>query len=113
MRKSKIIKIDDQEIAIKELRVRDVYYLLGLDEKEPLFDRLDNILSRCSDLNRDKIFDMTPSELEIVWEGFREVNASFLDVAANLGFKADLLQDLTKSILLEQLTGSSPLDTAE
>ena len=85
MRKVKIIKIDDQEITIKELRVRDIYELAASDEKLPMMERLEDALSRCSDTSKEKLMDMTPSELEELWAGFREVNSSFLSLAEKAG----------------------------
>ncbi len=105
MRKSKIIKIDDQEFTIKELKVRDIYELMG-GEDDSMLTRIDSALGRCSDMTREQMMDMTPSDLQGIWEGFKEVNASFLSMAAQVGL--DDLPGMLKNILQEQLTASLP-----
>lgn len=100
MRKSKIVKIDDLEVTLKELRVRDIYELFSEDEDVTMMDRCDDLLSRCSNLRREQILDMTPTDVQTLWEGFREVNAAFLDMAAQVGL--DDLPGILKSSLQEQ-----------
>jgi hypothetical protein len=110
MRKSKIIKIDTLEITIKELRVRDIYELFSGDEDAPMLDRFDDLLTRCMDIDREQMLDMTPSDLKTIWDGFREVNVAFLDMAALVGI--DDLPGLLKESLQSQFALSLQADTA-
>lgn len=99
MRKSKIIKIDDLEVTLKALRVRDIYELFN-DDDVSLMDRFNEILARCSDLDFDGLLDMTGDDLKNLMDGFLEVNAGFLELAAVLGLEE--LPQLIKNTLKEQ-----------
>ena len=93
MRKTKTIKIDNVEITIKELTVRQIWALFQQDEgqaPDPMA-RLDQLLTWCCpELSRDKAMDLAPSELRLVWEAFESVNADFLEIAKKMGLGAVL-----------------------
>ncbi len=102
MRNTKIIKIDDTEITLKELRVRDIYALFKAGEDTPLLSRVDDLLVRGSDLEREKMMDMTPTDLNKLWEGFKDVNQSFLDMGDRLGLSEmvkQIMENVQKSLL--------------
>lgn len=109
MRKSKIIKIDELEITVKELRVRDIYELFDGEFKLSI-DVIDDLLQRCTDIDRNKLLDMTPTDLQTLFEGFKEVNAAFLDIAGRLGL--DGLPEVLRENLQEQFAISLRSDTA-
>jgi uncharacterized protein YdeI (YjbR/CyaY-like superfamily) len=100
MRKQKIIKIDAKEITVRELRVKDIKEIIekGENLSEGL-NQIADILPLATDLTLDQIEDMAPSELQIIWDAFREVNAVFFDLVAKTGIvetlKSSILKDLT------------------
>lgn len=90
MRKIKTIKIDDRELTVKELTVRQVWGLF--QDGSEMSSRMDNLLEMaCPDLTRETAMDMAPSELMQVWDVFKEVNAAFLEIAKAVG-----LEDIVK-----------------
>ena len=108
MRKSKQIKIDDQEILIKELRVRDImdiFQAIGeADEAKSqddiaIFKNLftQNLLL-ITDIPLDKLIDMAPSEIKILWDAFCEVNDSFFGLDRRLKLD-EIIERLREAIL--------------
>lgn len=90
MRKSKTVKIDDKEITVKELRVKDIRTLLEIAEKaeeDDFLKEVETLLPLVIDIKLNDIEEMAPSEIKILWEAFQEVNADFLSVIGRLGIK--------------------------
>lgn len=112
MRKSKSIKIDDLEIIVKELRVKDVRKLLDMAEtsEDDMMSLVDQFLPMVTDLKTDNLENMAPSELKIVWEAFSEVNADFLEWAGRLGIMK-ALGSLIQSHLTEAFADSLSVAT--
>ena len=102
MRKQKTIKIDEQEITVKELRVKDIRNIIEQGDKivSKGLDQIEKILPLATDLTLSQIEDMAPSELQIIWDAFREVNAAFFDLVAKTG----LVEALKSSILKDLIT---------
>ena len=114
MRKQKTIKIDAKEITVRELRVKDIRDIIERGDKlvgEGL-DQIEDILPLATDLTLPEIEDMAPSELQTIWDAFREVNAVFFDLVAKTGIvetlKSSILEDLTAlfAASLDQATES-------
>lgn len=98
MRKTKTIKIDDREITVKELRVKDIREIFERGESiGEGIDQFTELLPLATDLSLKDANEMAPSELKIIWEAFREVNAVFFDAVA----KAGIVDHLKTSILTE------------
>lgn len=100
MRKTKVVKIDDREITVKELRVKDIRQLIEkADELDKGFEQMEGMLPLATDLSLKKLEDLAPSELTILWDAFKEVNAVFFDLVAKTGIvkelKSSILKDLT------------------
>lgn len=111
MRKTKTIKIDDREIAIKELRVKDIRRLMDqAGDGDFGFSRIGDLLPMVTDLDPAALDDMAPSELKTLWDAFREVNAVFFDLAARAGVGKALAAEIRKS-LTEAFAGLSSGDT--
>ena len=99
MRKRKVIKIDDREITVKELTAEQI---LGMIEGEQ--DSIGDLKSKALELYPD-IIDiplkdlkkMAPSEIKEIYDGFREVNAVFFDVARFVS-KSSLTKEFLKKI---------------
>ncbi len=101
MRKQKTIKIDDLEITVKELRIKDIKRIIGQGDDLLGGDlgQMEELLPIVTDLPLSAIDDMSPSELKIIWEVFREVNEVFLELVAKTEIvevlKSSILKDLT------------------
>lgn len=92
MRKIKVIKIDDREFTIKELTVQQVWDLQNStdgDEKGE-FERIAAMC--CPELTREVGMSLAPSELRLLWDMFKEVNADFLELAAFLGIDQVIME---------------------
>lgn len=87
MRKIKIIKIDDREITVKELRVKDIREILTIGETlgDDILKDIGRLLPFAADIKPENLEEMAPSEIMLLWEGFKEVNADFLAVIERLG----------------------------
>ncbi len=107
MRKSKIIKIDDREITVKELRVKDIRGLLEMADlnEDDMMALIDRFLPLVTDLKKADMEEMAPSELKILWDVFREVNADFLAVTGRLGI-GEALGSLIKAHLTRAFADS-------
>jgi glycerate kinase len=109
MRLRKTIKIDDKEYTIFELTVRQVWNLVNTDGAEGDLGSVEALLqASCSELTRDAAMDMAPSELDQIWEAFKEVNAVFLDLAKTAGL-ADVLIESIKNAVTTSIAQSASL----
>jgi hypothetical protein len=113
MRKSKVIKIDDREIVVKELTVRQIWGFFNQSNGQtegqdvPGGDTGRMLALACPDLPVDAAMDMAPSELEIIWKAFQEVNSVFLDLANSLGL-AEMVKELVRSTVITSTRASAP-----
>lgn len=106
MRKIKTIKIDEREITIKELRVKDIKQIFDGESGQTLMDHLPLV----TDLSKEDIDDLAPSELSTVWNAVKEVNADFLALMAKSGILKSIEATAMK-ILMQPSAGSSNPDT--
>ena len=117
-RKIKVIKVDDLEITVRELRIKDIIELVeAADQKKnagPL-ETLKEYLPRLTDLEPEKAIGMAPSELKEVFDAAKEVNAVFFDAARAMGagkvlaeLKASLERDFSAIVAgsLKQVTAT-------
>ena len=110
MRKTTAFTIENDrgtlDVRLHELTVREVLALGEQFGKGPLVQDLERLLPRVSNLTTNDLLDMTPGELEQVWDEFREVNEAFFRIAGVLGFgrvleafRAQLRSDLMEAAL--------------
>jgi Tfp pilus assembly PilM family ATPase len=97
MRKHKTIKIDDKEITVKELIVRDVLELFKIEDGTPFIKIVDRFLPRTTTLTRDELRDMAPSEIKAVVEAWKEVNQDFFGMADLIGM-GDVVTELVQAV---------------
>jgi len=97
MRKHKTIKIDDKEITVKELIVRDVLELFKIEDGTPFIKIVDRFLPRTTTLTRDELRDMDPSEIKAVVEAWKEVNQDFFGMADLIGM-GDVVTELVQAV---------------
>lgn len=117
MRKSKNSEIDDKKITVYELTVKEIIELgegKKLNEAQSLEDfraLLNDYLPKCvSGVTLDDLIGMAPSDLQLIYNDFREVNSVFFDVARSVGL-GELLNELKQAIqkdFLKLLVGSFP-----
>ncbi|SDU38279.1 phage tail assembly protein [Desulfobacula phenolica] len=100
MRKTKSIKIDDLEITVKELRVKDIRQIMDNMSDFSGMDQALELLPLVTDLTAEKLDDMAPSEINQIWEAVREVNAFFLNLLTKSGM-AEALKNSVLSSLTE------------
>ena len=129
MRIRKPIKIDDREYVIRELTVREIINLFqeatenaskvdgeadntGLDFFRNEAERLINLAFEGTHKPEDFI-DMAPSELDSIYQKFREVNEVFFRIALSVGIEKilDELREVILSDFSALLVGSSKLGT--
>lgn len=103
MRKRKTVKIDEKEITVLELRVKDaieIYEEMGSGDKglEDLRTQIEKFLPKAIDIDIEVLTEFAPSELKELYEAFREVNAVFFEAAGSLGL-GSLLSEIKNSML--------------
>jgi len=94
MQKTKTIQIGQRSFTLKELSVRVVRDLVGSmdDANESMLDSCQKLLKLgCPELDFEVLLDMYPSEIEELWKGFEEVNASFLGIVRLVGMDQALI----------------------
>lgn len=120
MRNSKSIEIDEKKITVYELTVKEIIEIgetksvkegaAELKDFKGIFE--DYIPKALSGVALDDLIQMAPSDLKEIYGTFREVNATFFEVARSLGM-TELLNQLTLAIqkdFLKLLVGSFSTD---
>ncbi len=97
MRKFKVVKIDDREITIHELRVKDIMSVAD-GKTTDLFALIKELLPKATSLTLKEIQNMSPSELKLIYDAFKEVNEVFFGLAASLKLTS-LLETLKQGAL--------------
>jgi len=117
MQKTKTIQIGQQSFTVKELPVRVVRELVnGDDLKESWLDRCQKLLKLgCPELDPETLLDMYPSEIEELWKGFEEVNASFLGIVRLVGMDQALIGAVKEAVTtsIGQFASSSDQGTVQ
>jgi len=102
MRKEKVVKLDEREIKVRELRVKDIREIIEEAEKcENQVELIEKILPRAVNLSLKDFEEFAPSELKLLWDAFREVNSVFFDLLD----RVEVLRML-KNAVLKDLTGA-------
>ena len=97
MRKFKVVKIDDREITIHELRVKDIMSVAD-GKTTDLLALIKELLPKATSLTLKEIQNMSPSELKLIYDAFKEVNEVFFGLAASLKLTS-LLETLKQGAL--------------
>jgi len=97
MRKTKTIKIDDREITLHELRVKDIMSVAD-GKTTDLLALIKELLPKATSLTLKEIQNMSPSELKLIYDAFKEVNEVFFGLAASLKLTS-LLETLKQGAL--------------
>lgn len=96
----------EEHVELRELKVREIINLLQSDNQGQSLGDFEQLISdflpKCSNLKIDDFYDMAPSEIELIWSKFREVNSVFLKVSQQMGIE-QLLGDF-KVVVLQAIT---------
>jgi hypothetical protein len=90
--------------TIWELKVKDIISLMSdnsieeisLESMRGLFG--DIFLPMCCDISIEVMEEMVPSEVAIMWDNFKEVNASFFEIARKMGLER-IIEKLKVAVL--------------
>ncbi len=98
--KTKEVRIGDKIIIVRELAVLQIWGLIGDpeddDKKETATEskatsllgdistKLDTFLGLATNITREDLLTMYPSEIEEIWDAFKKVNSSFLGLTQKL-----------------------------
>jgi len=120
-RKTKTFEIEGYEksFTVYELTVKQIMDLMQQDIQDTtltgLTAQFESFLPLASDIKLPQLYDMTPSDIKIIWERFKEVNDTFFVVSQQAGL-GDLLGALKKAIVEDfgkLLVSSSKQDMSE
>jgi hypothetical protein len=116
MRKRKTIKIDEKEITVLEVKVSDILEILGLQEEkkadgkisEGPGDQLKDLVAIIrkylpqfvQNITLEDMIDMAPSEIEQVYNAFKEVNSTFFSLAQRLKL-GEMLERMKDAIIAD------------
>lgn len=104
MRQRKVIKIDEKEITIKEMTIKEIMGIVtdftemettGIEDFK---QQINKILPMVSDISLEEILKLAPSEAKEIYDIVREVNAVFFDMAEKIGLQK-ILGNLKNSIV--------------
>ena len=113
MRKTKVIKIDEREITVWELRVKDIRALVErAGQFENDLDLIEPLIPELLDVELPQLEELAPSELKIIWEAVKEVNADFLELIERTGV-ANAVKDSLRTLLTASFSGLSSGDIPE
>jgi len=113
-RKALTFSIDGREESVElyELRTKDIIELLQDDNLGSSIKDFKNLINKflpkCSNLKVEDFYNMYPSEMEIVWEKFKEVNSVFLRVSQQMGLNQMLgdFKEVVVKAITEDFSGS-------
>jgi len=101
MRKTKTLdNIGGKPVTVYEVRPRDILSFLGEGEGIKDIDRGKELLAQCCSLTMDELLDLYPSESELVWQAFEEVNAAFFGLLRATGV-LDEVKEMIRMIAKE------------
>lgn len=107
MPKSKTLQIDNKEITITELRVREILEIFDEfpehTDIDVLKDQGEKLLSKITGLTLEDLKQMYPSDIKQIYDAFSEVNSFFFETAKSLGLDK-LIPEITQS-LAKDLSG--------
>ena len=103
MRKRKVVKIDEKEITVKELTVKDMLDIFSEVKKEDtsiiaLRAIIEKHLDKTIDMPFADFKNMAPSEIKEVWLAFKEVNDVFFETAAAMGLTS-IVAEMKKAFI--------------
>lgn len=110
MKQRTTIKIDDKEITLKELTVKDILAFqdrLSSDDSsgDGILDLLGNLLPKITqDVTVEDLKDMSPSEIEKLVDGFREVNSALFRGISWTGF-GESMADFRQAVMRDLVAG--------
>lgn len=88
-------EVDGKEITVRELKVKELVWIYkqvekGLDLKTMKKAGQQFIDKAFPGMKLEEVYEMAPSDIEEVWEVFRELNAPFFKAAKAFGLEGML-----------------------
>ena len=104
MRQRETVKIDDREISIKELTVQEILdRMAGLEENGDLIEAVRPLFEKILEgITFEELKRLTPSDIKLLWEAFKRVNAPFFEALAWTGL-SNTLETIRKAFMSELL----------
>ena len=102
-RKTATLKIEGRKdpFELKEMTVKEIIDLMQGDfdtSLDGLKQLIDKFLPLCSNIKQEDLYSMTPSEIEGIWEQFKEINSVFFRVSQQMGLNS-MLGDLKEAVI--------------
>ena len=88
MQKTKTVTIDKETFTVKELSIKTIYGLINNKDTKKVTDKdfFEELLRlSCPELTFEKMLEMYPSEVDEIYQVWKEVNKSFLAAMDRLG----------------------------
>lgn len=113
MQKAKTVMFGDRSFTVKELSTRIIWDLVNsTDKKDDVMTYMKNMLVMgCPELTTDTFLDLYPSEIEVLWAAFEEVNAAFLGLLRRVGLDQVIITAMKKTATT--LTGQFVLSSSQ
>lgn len=120
-RKSTTFQIEGYEksFTVNELTVKQIIELLRQDFGDTSLDGLkkqfETFLPVASNVTLSDLYEMSPSDIKVIWDKFKEINNTFFDLSQQAGL-GDLLGKMKEAITADfgkLLVSSLKLDTEE
>ena len=103
-RKTKTFQIEGYEkpFTVYELTVKQIIDLMQQDTTDVsllgLKGQFEQFLPLASNLTLEELYRMAPSEIKVIWENFKEINAVFFELSQQVGM-TNLLDEFKKAII--------------
>lgn len=113
-RKQVELTIDAKKITVKELIVKDMIEIkktiVGMTSFDDFMANIDTILPYATSLTYAELIELAPSDIKVIYDKFKEVNAIFFEMAQAMGLGEVLTGLKTQLIynLKEQSFRSQP-----
>ena len=104
-RKIKTFTIEgyDKNFIVNELSVKQILDLFDQEKTVSFFSLLDEqFLPSAGNITLEEIKNMTPSEIELIWASFKEVNKSFFALARVKGVDK-IMEKIRESFIADSL----------
>ena len=108
----KTIEIDDKKFEVREIIVSEMLEIKriigGLENISDTVKEIDKILPFCSNITKDDLVKMAPSDIETIWKAFKDVNKVFFSTMEIFGM-IEVINQIKRNLIVIFLEQSSRL----
>ena len=94
----------DKQFEVRELTVKQIMELMQKDAEDTsllgLIGQIKDFLPIATNITMDEIYVMPPSDIQVIWDKFKEVNKTFFGVSQQAGL-GDLLGEMKRAIITD------------